>query len=90
MIGENSIVAGHSLVKEGAIFPPNCIVAGTPAKIIAQRNNFVANRLNALAYYDNGLAYAAGNHRIWSEEAQQRKMAQRKIDLEKLLAGEHA
>lgn len=90
VIGENSIVAGHSLVKEGAIFPPNCIVAGTPAKIIAQRNNFVANRLNALAYYDNGLAYAAGNHRIWSEEAQQRKMAQRKIDLDKLLADEQA
>ena len=70
------------------MIPPNSIVAGTPAKVIAQRNNFVANRLNALAYYDNGIAYSQGNHRVWSEDEQLTKMAQRKIDLEKLLAGQ--
>ncbi len=88
VIGENSIVAGNSLVREGAVIPPNSIVAGTPAKVIAQRNNFVANRLNALAYYDNGIAYNQGNHRVWSEDEQLAKMAQRKIDLEKLLTGQ--
>ena len=88
VIGENSIVAGNSLVREGAVVPPNSIVAGTPAKVIAQRNNFVANRLNALAYYDNGIAYSHGNHRVWSEDEQLAKMAQRKIELEKLLAGQ--
>ena len=88
VIGENSIVAGNGLVREGAVIPPNSIVAGTPAKVIAQRNNFVANRLNALAYYDNSIAYSQGNHRVWSEDEQLAKMAQRKIDLEKLLAGQ--
>ena len=87
-IGDNSIVAGNSLVREGTVIPANSIVAGTPAKVIAQRNNFVANRLNALAYYDNGIAYGLGNHRVWSEDEQQAKMAQRKTDLEKLLAGQ--
>jgi carbonic anhydrase/acetyltransferase-like protein (isoleucine patch superfamily) len=88
VIGDNSIVAGNSLVREGTVIPANSIVAGTPAKVIAQRNNFVANRLNALAYYDNGIAYGLGNHRVWSEDEQQTKMAQRKTDLEKLLAGQ--
>ncbi|MFQ3347424.1 MAG: carbonic anhydrase/acetyltransferase-like protein (isoleucine patch superfamily) [Candidatus Azotimanducaceae bacterium] len=88
VIGDNSIVAGNSLVREGTVIPANSIVAGTPAKVIAQRNNFVANRLNALAYYDNGIAYGLGNHRVWSEDEQQAKMAQRKTDLEKLLAGQ--
>ncbi len=88
VIGENSIIAGNSLVREGAVIPANSIVAGTPAKVIAQRNNFVANRLNALAYYDNGIAYSQDNHRVWSEDEQQAKMAQRKIDLEKLVVGQ--
>ena len=87
VIGENSIVAGNILVREGAVIPPNSIVAGTPAKVKAQRNNFVANRLNALAYYDNGIAYSQGNHRVWSENKQQAIMAQRKVELETLLAG---
>jgi carbonic anhydrase/acetyltransferase-like protein (isoleucine patch superfamily) len=88
VIGENCIVAGNSLVLESAVIPPNSIVGGTPAKVIAQRNNFVANRLNALAYYDNGIAYSQGNHRVWSEDEQHAKMAQRKTDLEKLLTGQ--
>ena len=65
VIGDNSIVGQHAYVKDGTIIPPNSIVMGTPAKVVAQRNNFVANRLNAWLYHRNGLAYARGEHRAW-------------------------
>ena len=64
------------------MIPPNSIVAGAPGKVKAARNNFVANRLNALAYYDNGQAYALGNYRIWADPEQQAKMAAREAELE--------
>ncbi len=65
VIGDNSIVAGHTFVREDAIIPPNSIVMGTPGKVVATRNNFVANRLNAWLYHRNALAFARGNHRAW-------------------------
>ncbi len=65
VIGENSIVAGHTFVREGTIIPPNSIVMGTPGKVVATRNNFVANRINAMLYYRNAVAYARGEHRAW-------------------------
>lgn len=65
VIGENSIVAGHSFVREGTVIPPNSVVMGTPGKVIATRDNFVANRINAMLYHHNALAYARGNHRAW-------------------------
>ena len=34
VIGENSIVAGHSFVADNTIIPPNSIVMGTPAKVV--------------------------------------------------------
>ena len=74
VIGENSIVAGNSIVREGLVVPPNSIVAGVPAKVVGQRNNAVANKLNALAYYENALAFAQGNHRRWSEADYSKKM----------------
>ena len=82
VIGDNCIIAGHTIVTEDTVIPPNSIVAGAPGKVKATRNNFVANRLNALAYFDNGEGYAAGNHRVWADPEQQAKMAQRKADLE--------
>ena len=66
VIGANSIVAGHTFVREDAIIPANSIVMGTPGKVVATRNNFVANRLNAWLYHRNALAYARGDHRAWS------------------------
>ena len=66
VVGANSIVAGHAFVKEDTVIPPDSIVMGTPAKVVATRNNFVANRLNAWLYHRNALAYAKGNHRAWS------------------------
>jgi carbonic anhydrase/acetyltransferase-like protein (isoleucine patch superfamily) len=65
VIGENSIVAGHSFVREGTVIPPNSIVMGTPGKVVATRDNFVANRINAMMYHRNALAYARGDHRAW-------------------------
>lgn len=74
VIGANSIVAGHSILTEGTQIPPNSIVAGAPAKVIKQRNNYVANKLNAVAYYENGLAYANGDHRVWASPEHKEKM----------------
>jgi carbonic anhydrase/acetyltransferase-like protein (isoleucine patch superfamily) len=65
VIGENSIVGGHSYVVENTVIPPNSIVMGTPAKVVRTRNSFVANRVNAMLYHCNALAYARGEHRAW-------------------------
>lgn len=65
VIGDNSIVGQHAYVKDGTVIPPNSIVVGSPAKVIRTVDNWVANRLNALFYHRNALAYAAGNHRAW-------------------------
>jgi carbonic anhydrase/acetyltransferase-like protein (isoleucine patch superfamily) len=69
VIGDNCIIGQHAYVKDGTIVPANSIVMGTPGKVVALRNNFVANRLNAWLYHRNGLAYAVGNHRAWDGPA---------------------
>ena len=74
VIGNNCIVAGHSIVREGTVIPDNSIVAGVPGKVIASRNNMPANKINAIAYYENGLAYAQGNYRRWQDPDYQAKM----------------
>ena len=68
VIGNNCIVAGHSIVREGSVIPDNSVVAGVPGKVVAERNNYVANKLNAVGYFKNGIAYTQGNHRLWSEQ----------------------
>ncbi len=68
-IGDNSIVGQHAYVKDGTIVPPNSIVVGSPAKVIRMANNWVANRMNALFYHRNALAYARGDHRAWEGAA---------------------
>jgi carbonic anhydrase/acetyltransferase-like protein (isoleucine patch superfamily) len=65
VIGDNSIVGQHAYVKDGTIVPPNSIVVGSPAKVIRTANSWVANRMNALFYHRNALAYARGDHRAW-------------------------
>ena len=76
VIGENSIVAGHCIVSAGTVIPPNSIVAGVPGKVVKTRNNFVANRMNAVLYHRNGLAYAQGDHRGWDGEAARAGLAE--------------
>ncbi len=68
VIADNCIIAGHTIITEGTVIPPNSIVAGVPGKVVATRNNYVSNKINAMSYYENGLAYAQGHHRRWSDE----------------------
>ena len=65
VIGAGSIVAGGAFVTEGSEFPPGSIVAGVPAKQIAQRDSARANQLNAWAYHRNAQFYRRGEHRAW-------------------------
>ncbi len=66
VIGSGSIVGQHAYVRDGTIVPPNSIVVGSPAKVIATRDNRLPNRINAEFYRRNGAAYARGDHRAWS------------------------
>ena len=65
-VGDNSIVGAGALLTEGTVVPPDSVVVGSPGKVRRKRNSFVENRLNAMLYHRNGLAYAAGRHRAWS------------------------
>nr|WP_153401115.1 gamma carbonic anhydrase family protein [Polymorphobacter fuscus] len=65
VIGAGSIVGQNAYVKDGTIVPPNSIVVGSPAKVIATRDNRLPNRVNAEFYRLNGAAYARGDHRAW-------------------------
>ncbi|MBS3961370.1 MAG: gamma carbonic anhydrase family protein [Sandarakinorhabdus sp.] len=65
VIGDNSIVGQHAYVKDGTIVPPNSVVVGSPARVIRTANSWMANRVNALFYHRNALAYAKGDHRAW-------------------------
>ncbi len=75
VIGENTIIGAHSLVREGQEIPANSIVAGAPAKVIRDADNYVRNRLNAFLYLRNAQAYAAGNHRVWDQADYQAEQA---------------
>lgn len=66
VVGENSIVAAHTVLTEGTEIPPNSIVIGAPGKVVRERNNFVANRVNAMLYHRNAIAYRRGEHRAWT------------------------
>ena len=74
-VGKHTLHISRSVqavvLTEGTIVPPNSIVAGVPGKVVATRNNYVGNKVNAYSYYRNALAYAAGDHRIWSRDSYQ-------------------
>ncbi len=65
IIGEGSIVAGGAVVTEGATFSKGSVIAGVPARQIAERDNARANRLNAWLYHRNAQATRRGLHRTW-------------------------
>ena len=69
VIGDNCIVAGHTFLKEGTVVPDNSIVMGVPGRVVKTRNAFIENRLNAVLYHRNALAYAVGHHRAWTDVA---------------------
>src|SRR5262249_44144224 len=86
VIGANSIVAGHSIVADNTLIPPNSIVMGTPARVVRSANSFVANRVNALLYHRNALAYARGDHRAWDGPEYEAEMCRWSQDAERELA----
>jgi carbonic anhydrase/acetyltransferase-like protein (isoleucine patch superfamily) len=63
-IGAGSVVAGHAIVPEGVEFPPCSVVAGVPAKRVAERDCTAANRINARFYEAIARRYAAGEDRL--------------------------
>jgi carbonic anhydrase/acetyltransferase-like protein (isoleucine patch superfamily) len=86
VIGANSIVAGHSYVADNTVVPPNSIVMGTPAKVVRTRNSFVANRVNAMLYHRNALAYARGDHRAWDGPEYEAELRRWREEAERELA----
>ncbi|ARB44329.1 gamma carbonic anhydrase family protein [Alloalcanivorax xenomutans] len=75
VIGDNCIIAGHTFLKEGTVIPDNSIVMGSPGEVRRQRDNRIANRVNALAYHHNARAYAKGDHRAWEDMALFQRLA---------------
>jgi carbonic anhydrase/acetyltransferase-like protein (isoleucine patch superfamily) len=82
VIGANSIVAGGAFIPEDTIIPPNSVVMGAPGKVRRERNNYVANVMNAFAYHENALGYARGDHRVWASEAFRVAAGARQTELE--------
>jgi carbonic anhydrase/acetyltransferase-like protein (isoleucine patch superfamily) len=66
VIGSNSIIGQHSYVKDGTVIPENSIVVGSPARVVRTHNAWVQNRLNAMFYHRNALAFAKGDYRAWA------------------------
>jgi carbonic anhydrase/acetyltransferase-like protein (isoleucine patch superfamily) len=66
VIGRGSIVAGGAVVPEGRVFAPFSIIAGVPAKAVAQRDSSRANRLNAWHYFHNAQRTRSGDQRAWT------------------------
>lgn len=66
-IGDNSIISAGAYLPAKTIIPKNSIVSGNPASITKERNNYVANRFNAMMYYTNAQHYAKGEYRAWSD-----------------------
>ena len=89
VIGENSIVAGHSFVADNTIVPPNSIVMGTPAKVVRTLNSFVGNRVNAMLYHRNAVAYARGDDRAWDGPEYQAESLRWKSDAEREFAARY-
>jgi carbonic anhydrase/acetyltransferase-like protein (isoleucine patch superfamily) len=89
VIGENSIVAGHSYVVSKVIVPPNSIVMGIPARVVRTANSFVVNRVNAMLYLRNALAYASGNHRAWDGPEYEAEMHRWRQDAEREFAARY-
>ena len=67
-IGRGSIIAGSTMIREDSVFAPGAVIAGVPAKQIAERDSARANRKNAWVYHRNAQAFARGDYRAWTGE----------------------
>lgn len=81
-IGAGSIVAGGTFIPEGKEYPPNSVIMGSPGRVKAERDNRVANRVNAHVYNRNAHAYRQGDHRAWTGEEFQAWMAATRAAIE--------
>ena len=82
MLGKGSIVAGGAMIREDAVFGPGAIIAGVPAKQIAERDSARANRKNAWLYHWNAQAYKRGDHRAWTGPEYERRLLELAKQLE--------
>lgn len=76
VVGRGSIVAGGACIKEGDVFAPGSVIAGVPAKKVAERDCARANRVNAWNYHRNAQAYKRGDHRTWTGPEYERWLAE--------------
>ena len=83
VIGRGSIVAGGALVPEGRTYPPGSVIAGVPAKVIAQRDSARANRLNAWIYHRNAQRTRAGDQRAWIGAEYEGWLAAKRAEIER-------
>ena len=77
------------MIREDSVFAPGSIIAGVPAKQVAERDSSKANRQNAWQYHWNAQAYQRGDYRSWDGpeyEAWIREIA-RKIEDDEDLTG---
>ncbi|HEX5380504.1 MAG TPA: gamma carbonic anhydrase family protein [Phenylobacterium sp.] len=81
VIGQGSIIAGGTFLKEGTVIPPHSIVMGSPGQVTKERDNTIANRLNAFLYRRNAEAYAQGDYRLWSTESFRAEMSAEQVRL---------
>ena len=77
------------MIREESVFPPGSIIAGIPAKQIAERDSARPNRQNAWQYHWNAQAYRRGDHRAWDSTEYKTWMADllRKIETDEDLEG---
>ena len=89
IVGKGSIVAGGAMIREDSHFAPGSIIAGVPAKQIAERDSAGANRMNAWQYHWNAQAFKRGDHRSW-DSAEYREWIQelaRRVETDSDLTG---
>ncbi len=82
VVGPGSIIAGGAVIPEGKTFGAGAILAGVPAKQIAERDSSRANRLNAWNYHRNAEFTARGNHRCWDGPDYQTWLATKKSQID--------
>lgn len=68
IVGRRCIIGAMALVPPGTQVPDGSVVMGVPGRIIQGRDTFLTARRNALVYWRNALAYAAGRHDAWRAE----------------------
>ena len=83
VIGRGSIVAGGAVVREGSVFEPGSVIAGVPAKVIAQRDSARANRINAWVYHRNAQRTRAGDQRAWTGAEYADWLANKRAEVER-------